>query len=415
MMTDLTELGKKAKQASRALASAGPKKDAALLAAADGLEREAAAILSANREDLAAARSAGMTDALLDRLALSEARVRGMADGLRSVAGQTDPVGEVVSGITRPNGLRIEKIRVPLGVIGIIYEARPNVTADAAAICIKAGSAVILRGGKEALRTNMATEAVLRSAMEQAGLPADCVQLVHDTSHDSAKAMMELTEYLDVLIPRGGKKLIRTVAENARVPVIETGWGNCHIYVDDSADTTMAAEIVFNAKTSRPSVCNAAESLLVHSASAERVLPAIKKRLDEKNVELRGCERSRAILGSSVVPATEEDYGTEYLDYIMSVKVVDSLDEAVAHIAKYSSGHSECIVTQSYENARRFTQEVDSSAVYVNASTRFTDGGEFGLGAEIGISTQKLHARGPMGARELTTTKFIVTGSGQVR
>ena len=415
MMTDLTELGKKAKQASRALASAGPKKDAALLAAADGLEREAAAILAANQEDVAAARAAGMTDALLDRLALSEARIKGMADGLRSVAGQTDPVGEVVSGITRPNGLRIEKIRVPLGVIGIIYEARPNVTADAAAICIKAGSAVILRGGKEALRTNMATEDVLRSAMEQAGLPADCVQLVHDTSHDSAKAMMELTDYLDVLIPRGGKNLIRSVAENARVPVIETGWGNCHIYVDDSADTAMAAEIVFNAKTSRPSVCNAAESLLVHSAAAERVLPAIKKRLDEKNVELRGCERTRAILGGSVVPATEEDYSTEYLDYIMSVKVVDSLDEAIAHIAKYSSGHSECIVTQSYENARRFTQEVDSSAVYVNASTRFTDGGEFGLGAEIGISTQKLHARGPMGARELTTTKFIVTGSGQVR
>ncbi|WBY65085.1 MAG: Gamma-glutamyl phosphate reductase [Thermocaproicibacter melissae] len=414
-MTDLTELGKKAKQASRALASAGPKKDAALLAAADGLEREAAKILAANREDLEAARAAGMTDALLDRLALNEARIKGMADGLRSVANQTDPVGEVVSGITRPNGLRIEKVRVPLGVIGIIYEARPNVTADAAAICIKAGSAVILRGGKEALRTNTATEAVLRSAMEQAGLPADCVQLVHDTSHDSAKAMMEMTEYLDVLIPRGGKNLIRTVTENARVPVIETGWGNCHIYVDESADTEMAAEIVFNAKTSRPSVCNAAESLLVHSAAAERVLPAIKKRLDEKNVELRGCERTRAILGSSVVPATEEDYATEYLDYILSVKVVDSLDEAIAHIAKYSSGHSECIVTESYENARRFTQEVDSAAVYVNASTRFTDGGEFGLGAEIGISTQKLHARGPMGARELTTTKFIVTGSGQVR
>lgn len=414
-MTDLTELGKKAKQASRALASAGPKKDAALLAAADGLEREAAKILAANREDLEAARAAGMTDALLDRLALNEARIKGMADGLRSVANQTDPVGEVVSGITRPNGLRIEKVRVPLGVIGIIYEARPNVTADAAAICIKAGSAVILRGGKEALRTNTATEALLRSAMEQAGLPADCVQLVHDTSHDSAKAMMEMTEYLDVLIPRGGKNLIRTVTENARVPVIETGWGNCHIYVDESADTEMAAEIVFNAKTSRPSVCNAAESLLVHSAAAERVLPAIKKRLDEKNVELRGCERTRAILGSSVVPATEEDYATEYLDYILSVKVVDSLDEAIAHIAKYSSGHSECIVTESYENARRFTQEVDSAAVYVNASTRFTDGGEFGLGAEIGISTQKLHARGPMGARELTTTKFIVTGSGQVR
>lgn len=415
MMTDLTELGKKAKQASRALASAGPKKDAALLAAADGLEREAAKILAANRQDLEAARAAGMTDALLDRLALSEARIKGMADGLRSVASQTDPVGEVVSGITRPNGLRIEKVRVPLGVIGIIYEARPNVTADAAAICIKAGSAVILRGGKEALRTNTATEAVLRAAMEEAGLPADCVQLVHDTSHDSAKAMMEMTEYLDVLIPRGGKNLIRTVTENARVPVIETGWGNCHIYVDESAGTEMAAEIVFNAKTSRPSVCNAAESLLVHSAAAERVLPAIKKRLDEKNVELRGCERTRAILGSSVVPATEEDYATEYLDYILSVKIVDSLDEAIAHIAKYSSGHSECIVTESYENARRFTQEVDSSAVYVNASTRFTDGGEFGLGAEIGISTQKLHARGPMGARELTTTKFIVTGSGQVR
>jgi glutamate-5-semialdehyde dehydrogenase len=415
MMTDLTELGKKAKQASRALASAGPKKDAALLAAADGLEREAAKILAANREDLEAARAAGMTDALLDRLALNEARIKGMADGLRSVANQTDPVGEVVSGITRPNGLHIEKVRVPLGVIGIIYEARPNVTADAAAICIKAGSAVILRGGKEALRTNKATEAVLRSAMEKAGLPADCVQLVHDTSHDSAKAMMEMTGYLDVLIPRGGKNLIRTVTENAKVPVIETGWGNCHIYVDESADTEMAAEIVFNAKTSRPSVCNAAESLLVHSAAAERVLPAIKKRLDEKNVELRGCERTRAILGSSVVPATEEDYATEYLDYILSVKVVDSLDEAIAHIVKYSSGHSECIVTESYENARRFTQEVDSSAVYVNASTRFTDGGEFGLGAEIGISTQKLHARGPMGARELTTTKFIVTGSGQVR
>jgi glutamate-5-semialdehyde dehydrogenase len=415
MMTDLTELGKKAKQASRALASAGPKKDAALLAAADGLEREAAVILDANRQDVEAARAAGMTDALLDRLSLSEARIKGMAEGLRSVAAQTDPVGEVVSGITRPNGLRIEKVRVPLGVIGIIYEARPNVTADAAAICIKAGSAVILRGGKEALRTNVATEAVLRSAMEKAGLPADCVQLVHDTSHDSAKAMMEMTGYLDVLIPRGGKNLIRTVTENARVPVIETGWGNCHVYVDESADTTMAAEIVFNAKTSRPSVCNAAESLLVHSAAAERVLPAIKKRLDEKNVELRGCERTRAILGSSVTPATEEDYGTEYLDYVMSVKVVDSLDEAIAHIAKYSSGHSECIVTESYENARRFTQEVDSSAVYVNASTRFTDGGEFGLGAEIGISTQKLHARGPMGARELTTTKFIVTGSGQVR
>ncbi len=414
-MTDLTEMGKKAKTASRALAAAGPKKDAALLAAAEGLERGAGAILAANREDLEAAKAGGMSPALLDRLALSEARVADMAAGLRSVAGQADPVGEVVSGITRPNGLRIEKVRVPLGVIGIIYEARPNVTADAAAICIKAGSAVILRGGKEALRTNAATETVLRAAMERAGLPADCVQLVRDTTHESAQAMMSLSGYLDVLIPRGGKSLIRSVAENARVPVIETGWGNCHIYVDASADVGMAANIVFNAKTSRPSVCNAAESLLVHRDIAERALPAIKKRLDEKKVELRGCERTRAILGDSVVPATEEDYGAEYLDYIMSVKVVDSLEEAIAHIAKYSSGHSEAIVTQSYENARRFTAEVDSAAVYVNASTRFTDGGEFGLGAEIGISTQKLHARGPMGARELTTTKFIVTGSGQIR
>ena len=414
-MTDLTEMGKKAKEASHALAAAGPKKDAALLAAADGLERGAGAILAANRDDLAAAKAGGMSPSLLDRLALSEARVKGMADGMRSVAAQTDPVGEVVSGITRPNGLRIEKVRVPLGVIGIIYEARPNVTADAAAICIKAGSSVILRGGKEALRTNIATEGILRAAMEQAGLPADCVQLVRDTTHESAQAMMSLTGYLDVLIPRGGKNLIRSVTENARVPVIETGWGNCHIYVDASADIGMAANIVFNAKTSRPSVCNAAESLLVHRDIAERALPAIKKQLDEKHVELRGCERTRAILGDCIVPATEEDYGTEYLDYIMSVKVVDSLEEAIAHIAKYSSGHSEVIVTNSYESARRFTAEVDSAAVYVNASTRFTDGGEFGLGAEIGISTQKLHARGPMGARELTTTKFIVTGSGQVR
>ena len=414
-MNDLTEMGKRAKAAAKTLAQAGPKKDAALTAAADELEHSCGAILAANAEDLAAAKAAGMREALLDRLALTKARVRGMAEGLRGVAAQTDPVGSVVSGITRPNGLRIEKVRVPLGVIGIIYEARPNVTSDAAAICLKAGSAVLLRGGKEALRTNIAVEEALRRALERSGLPADCVQLVRDTSHESAEAMMNLRGYLDLLIPRGGKNLIRTVTENARVPVIETGWGNCHIYVDASADVEMAAEIVFNAKTSRPSVCNAAESLLVHRDIAERALPAIRKRLDEKHVELRGCERTRAILGDSVVPASEEDYGTEYLDYIMSVKVVDSFEEAVAHIAKYSSGHSEAIVTQNYENARRFTNEVDSAAVYVNASTRFTDGGEFGLGAEIGISTQKLHARGPMGAAELTTTKFIVTGSGQTR
>lgn len=414
-MTELEKMGARAKAASRVLASAGSRKDAALLAAADELEHDSGTILAANAEDLAEAKAGGMSDALLDRLALSAQRVKGMADGLRSVAAQKDPVGEVVSGFTRPNGLHIEKVRVPFGVIGIIYEARPNVTADAAAVCLKAGSAVLLRGGKEALHTNSAVEQALRTAFEKAGLPADCVQLVRDTTHESSREMMMLTDYIDVLIPRGGKNLICSVTENARVPVIKTGWGNCHIYVDASADVNMAADIVFNAKTSRPSVCNAAESLLVHRDIAEAALPAIKARLDEKNVELRGCERTRAILGESVVPATDEDYGAEYLDYIMSVKVVESLDEAIYHIAKYSSGHSEAIVTQNYGNARRFTAEVDSAVVYVNASTRFTDGGEFGLGAEIGISTQKLHARGPMGAGELTTTKYIVTGNGQIR
>lgn len=414
-MTELEKMGARAKAASRVLASAGSRKDAALLAAADELEHDSGKILAANAEDLAEAKAGGMSAALLDRLALSAQRVKSMADGLRSVAAQKDPVGEVVSGFTRPNGLHIEKVRVPFGVIGIIYEARPNVTADAAAVCLKAGSAVLLRGGKEALHTNSAVEQALRAAFEKAGLPADCVQLVRDTTHESSREMMMLTDYIDVLIPRGGKNLICSVTDNARVPVIKTGWGNCHIYVDASADVNMAADIVFNAKTSRPSVCNAAESLLVHRDIAEAALPAIKARLDEKNVELRGCERTRAILGESVVPATDEDYGTEYLDYIMSVKVVDSLDEAISHIAKYSSGHSEAIVTRNYENARRFTAEVDSAAVYVNASTRFTDGGEFGLGAEIGISTQKLHARGPMGAGELTTTKYIVTGNGQIR
>lgn len=414
-MTELEKMGARAKAASRVLASAGSRKDAALLAAADELEHDSGKILAANAEDLAEAKAGGMSAALLDRLALSAQRVKSMADGLRSVAAQKDPVGEVVSGFTRPNGLHIEKVRVPFGVIGIIYEARPNVTADAAAVCLKAGSAVLLRGGKEALHTNSAVEQALRAAFEKAGLPADCVQLVRDTTHESSREMMMLTDYIDVLIPRGGKNLICSVTDNARVPVIKTGWGNCHIYVDASADVNMAADIVFNAKTSRPSVCNAAESLLVHRDIAEAALPAIKARLDEKNVELRGCERTRAILGESVVPATDEDYGTEYLDYIMSVKVVDSLDEAISHIAKYSSGHSEAIVTRNYGNARRFTAEVDSAVVYVNASTRFTDGGEFGLGAEIGISTQKLHARGPMGAGELTTTKYIVTGNGQIR
>ncbi|WP_411675784.1 glutamate-5-semialdehyde dehydrogenase [Caproicibacter sp.] len=414
-MTALQEMGRRAKAAARELAAAGELREKALFAMAGAVEDSEQEILSANRLDLEQAERDGMSAPLMDRLALSPDRVRGMADGIRSVAAQADPVGQVVSGFLRPNGLKIEKVRVPIGVIGMIYEARPNVTADAAALCLKAGNAVILRGGKEALRSNQALAGAMRGALEACGLNPDCVQLVGDTSRDSAVEMMRLTGYLDVLIPRGGQGLIRSVVENSRVPVIQTGAGNCHVYVDDSADVGMAAEIIFNAKTSRPSVCNAIETILVHRDIAQRALPAIQKRLDEKHVELRGCERTRAILGDGIVPATEDDWAAEYLDYILAVRVVDSMDEAIRHIARYSTGHSEVIVTDSYENARRFTAAVDAAAVYVNASTRFTDGGEFGLGAEIGISTQKLHARGPMGAFELTSFKFIVTGSGQIR
>lgn len=414
-MTALEQMGKIAKQAARVLANAGAKKDKALLAMAAALEVREAEILAANKTDLAAAREGGMSESLLDRLALNHARILGMAQGVRGVAAQSDPVGTVVGGGMRPNGLKIEKVRVPLGVIGIIYEARPNVTADAAALCLKAGNAVILRGGKEAFCSNRVIAEIMRQAAAESGLPAGCIQLVQDTSRASSVEMMQLTAYLDVLIPRGGRGLIQSVVQNSRVPVIETGSGNCHVYVDETADLGMATEIIYNAKTSRPSVCNAIETILVHRAVAERALPLIKAKLDEKHVELRGCETTRAILGGSVVPATEEDWATEYLDYILAVRVVDGLDEALAHIAAYSSGHSEAIVTRSYENAQRFTAVVDSAAVYVNASTRFTDGGEFGLGAEIGISTQKLHARGPMGANELTSTKFIISGNGQIR
>ena len=355
-----------------------------------------------------------MSQALLDRLALSESRIQDMAQAVKEVAKASDPVGKVLSGGVLANGLKIEKVTVPLGVIGIIYEARPNVTSDAAALCLKAGNTVILRGGKEAFRSNQAVTRVLREALEERGLPADCVQLVEDTSRQSAQELMALTDYLDVLIPRGGAGLIRSVKENARVPVIETGVGNCHVYVDDSAQVDMAADIVFNAKTSRPSVCNAMETLLVHKDIAEKALPLIQARLDEKQVELRGCERTRAIL-PGIRAAGEEDWETEYLDYILAVRVVDSLDQALEHIARYSTGHSECIVTENYSHAQRFLNEVDSAAVYVNASTRFTDGGQFGLGAEIGISTQKLHARGPMGLEQLTSYKFLIQGSGQVR
>ena len=413
-MTTMEAMGKKAKEAARALARAGQEKTAALQAAARALLARQEELLAANRADVEAGEAGGMRDSLLDRLRLTEGRINGMAQALREVAEAPDPVGRVLSGEVRPNGLQIQKITVPLGVIGIIYEARPNVTSDAAGLCLKAGNAVILRGGKEAFRSNLAVAQVLRDALEESGLPADCVQLVEDTSRQSAQELMGLTGYLDVLIPRGGAGLIRAVKENSRVPVIETGVGNCHAYVDAAADLDMAADIVYNAKCSRPSVCNAIETLLVHEKIAGEALPRIKSRLDEKQVELRGCDKTRAIL-PGIAAAAEEDWATEYNDYILAVKVVGSLEEALGHIAKYSSGHSEVIVTEDYSAAQRFLEEVDSAAVYVNASTRFTDGGEFGLGAEIGISTQKLHARGPMGLEQLTSTKFLVRGKGQVR
>lgn len=414
-MTQLEIMGAKAKEASRFLMTAGSKKDEALNAIAKALRENADKIIKANDIDIENGEKAGLTKSLLDRLKLTNDRINGMADGVSEVASLADPVGRVLDGRTLKNGLQIEKVTVPMGVIGIIFEARPNVTSDAAALCLKAGSAVILRGGKEAINSNKAIAEIMRDAIEGAGLPRDCVSLVEDTTRQSATELMQLSDYLDVLIPRGGAGLIKSVVENAKVPVIETGVGNCHVYVDKSADIDMAKSVIFNAKTSRPSVCNAIETVLVHKDIAEKALPEIKAELDKMNVEIRGCERTRAILGESVVPATENDYEVEFLDYILAVKVVDSLDDALAHIAKYSTGHSESIITSDYESANKFTACVDSAAVYVNASTRFTDGGEFGLGAEIGISTQKLHARGPMGLNELTSSKFIIRGNGQIR
>ena len=414
-MTQLEIMGAQAKNAARFLMNAGSKKDEALLAIAKALRDNAQKIIEANKIDLENGKAAGLTESLLDRLSLDESRILGMADGVTQVAAMPDPIGKVLEGRTLKNGLQIEKITVPMGVIGIIYEARPNVTSDAAALCLKAGSAVILRGGKEAINSNKAIAEIMCDAIEAAGLPRACVGLVTDTTRQSATELMQLTDYLDVLIPRGGAGLIKSVVANAKVPVIETGVGNCHVYVDESADIKMAADIIFNAKTQRPSVCNAIETILVHKNIAEKALPVIKAELDRKNVELRGCERTREILGDCVVPATENDYAIEFLDYILAVKVVDSIDEALDHLAKYSTGHSESIITSDYAAANKFTAGVDSAAVYVNVSTRFTDGGEFGLGAEIGISTQKLHARGPMGLNELTSMKFIIRGNGQVR
>ena len=414
-MTVLEQMGQNAKEAARVLSIAGEKKNLALQKIAAALMENSKSIREENDKDIENGKAAGLTAALLDRLRLTPERVEGMANGVLEVAALPDPIGTVLSGSTLKNGLEVTKVRVPLGVIGIIFEARPNVTADAAALCLKSGNAVILRGGKEAINSNRRIAQVMRAAVKEAGLPEDCIQLVQDTARQSSVELMGLTDYLDVLIPRGGAGLIKAVVENAHVPVIETGVGNCHVYVDKSAEPSMAADIIYNAKTSRPSVCNAIETILVHKDIAEKALPKIKARLDEKQVELRGCERTGKILGDRVVPAVEEDWYKEYLDFILAVKVVDSMDEAIDHIAKYSSGHSECIVTSDYRASREFTSRVDSAAVYVNSSTRFTDGGVFGLGAEIGISTQKLHARGPMGLNELTSMKYIIKGDGQIR
>jgi len=414
-MTALEQMGQRAKEAERFLRTASTAcKDKGLAEIADALMENCDAILEANTRDIANGEQAGMSAALLDRLRLSQARIAGMAQGVRDIIALADPVGRVLAGGNRPNGLQIVKVAVPLGVVAVIFEARPNVTADAAALCLKSGNVVILRGGKEAIHSNRAIAGTMRRALEKAELPQDCIQLVEDTSRDSANELMRLNDYVDVLIPRGGSGLIHAVVEHASVPVIETGVGNCHVYVDQAAEIGMAADIVFNAKTSRPSVCNACESLLVHHDIAEQALPAIKRRLDDKQVILRGDKAARAIL-PGIEAAQEADWGTEYLDYILSVKVVDSIDEAIAHIGRYGSGHSECIVTQSYAAAEQFLNEVDAAAVYVNASTRFTDGGEFGFGAEIGISTQKLHARGPLGLNELTSVKYKIYGTGQIR
>ena len=411
---NLDSVGLRAKSAAKILAGSDTGiKNGALTLIAKALTDNADAIIAANAADVDNAKAAGMKPSMLDRLTLTGERIAGMAQGVSDIAGEDDPVGKILSGGNRPNGLKIKKVSVPLGVVGIIYEARPNVTSDAAALCLKSGNACILRGGKEAINSNKAIVFVMRNAVETAGLPADCICFIEDTSRESAAALMKLS-YLDCLIPRGGAGLIRSVVENSTVPVIETGVGNCHIYVEKTADIDMAARIVFNAKTQRPSVCNAAESLLVDRAVAKAALPVICGKLREKNVEIRGCAETLAILDYAV-SASDEDYFTEFLDDIISVKVVDDVDEAIAHIGKYSSGHSESIITGDYFAAEKFTGEVDSAAVYVNASTRFTDGAVFGLGAEVGISTQKLHARGPMGLSALTSTKFIVNGSGQVR
>lgn len=411
----LIQMGKNAREAEKSLRSLSTaKKNEALAAVAQRLVEKADVLLKANEEDVANGRKNNMKESLVDRLMLTKERIEGMAEGLRQLVDLEDPIGEVLGMKKRPNGLLIGQKRVPLGVIGIIYEARPNVTADAFGLCFKTSNAVILKGGSDAIHSNQAIVDCIRETLKEHGVTEDAVQLIGDTSRETATEFMKLDEYVDVLIPRGGAGLIHAVVSQSTIPVIETGTGNCHIYVDETADLSMAADIVMNAKTQRIGVCNACESLLVHNSVKDQFLPVLAQRLKEKNVEMRADEEALALMPGAV-PATEKDWGTEYLDYILSIKVVYSVDEAIEHINRYNTGHSEAIITNSYENAQKFLDEVDAAAVYVNASTRFTDGFEFGYGAEIGISTQKLHARGPMGLLALTTTKYIIYGNGQVR
>lgn len=415
-MSYTEELGQRAKAVESAVATASTtQKNKALAAISAALIANTELIIAENAKDMAAAKENGISESLQDRLRLDESRIAGIAKGVDELIALNDPIGEIIEGITRPNGMRIAKTRVPLGVIGIIYESRPNVTVDAAALCLKAGNVVILKGGKEAINSNICLGRIMREAIASTGMPADAVQVVENTSRETTNELMRLNKYLDVLIPRGSGRLIQAVLNTATVPVIETGVGNCHVYVDSSADLEMAVDIADNGKTQRPSVCNAIENLLVHKDCADKFLPMIAERFKAYSVKIYGCDRTIAILGEGIEKATEQEYATEFLDYVISVKVVDDIDEAVAHIAKYGTKHSECIVTESLANAEKFQRYVDAAAVYVNASTRFTDGGEFGLGAEIGISTQKLHARGPMGLRELTTVKYLINGNGQIR
>ena len=411
----LERLGINAKEAEKTLmVASSEKKNQVLKKIAEGLIENTDKIIEANKVDLENGEKNGMAKSMLDRLKLDKERIQGMAKGVLDVATLPEPVGRILSATERPNGLRIEKVSTPIGVIAVIFEARPNVTSDAAALCLKSGNTVILRGGKEAINSNKTIAKVMRQAVKEAGMPEDVIQLVEDTSRESANELMKMNEYVDVLIPRGGAGLIQAVVKNATVPVIETGVGNCHIYIDKNADLKKAVDIVFNAKTSRPSVCNAAESLLIHKDIAKEALVAIKNKLDEKDVTLVGDSKAREII-PDMEKATDADWATEYLDYKMSVKIVDSVEEAIDHIYKYSTGHSECIVTENAGTAEKFMNQVDSAAVYLNASTRFTDGGEFGFGAEIGISTQKLHARGPIGLPELQSFKYKIYGDGQIR